>query len=199
MVYAHDGRQERSVATARAGDGAFLFLSRPGVDFALTGGVGRYESLFGPGDLSSWVRAAFQLDVSVSDGAYAQALRLRRALWELIGAGLEGARLPAQAESVLNAAARHAPMTRQLDKSAAGWHWHTPLRLAEVMSSVARDAIELLAVEERSRLRQCAGHNCALVFFDDSRSGRRRWCAPQRCGDRTRARDYRARSRTTTQ
>lgn len=195
MAHAHDGRCERSVASARAGDGSFLFLSRTGVDFALTGGVSGYESLFGVTDLQSWVRAGFRLDVDVSDKAFADALTLRRALWQLFRASLDGQPLSAAAISVLNSAARSAPMTRQLDRSAEGWRWQRPVSLAEVMSAVSRDAIELLAVDDRSRLRECAAHNCALIFFDDSRSGRRRWCAPQRCGDRARARDYRARQK----
>lgn len=58
---------------------------------------------------------------------------------------------------------------------------------------VARDAVDLFAAGDPARLRRCQGRQCALVFYDDSRSGARRWCAPERCGDRTRARVYRAR------
>ncbi|MBA3584454.1 MAG: CGNR zinc finger domain-containing protein, partial [Gemmatimonadetes bacterium] len=42
-------------------------------------------------------------------------------------------------------------------------------------------------------VRQCESRDCALLFFDDSRPGKRRWCSPGRCGDRARARAYRAR------
>lgn len=196
MVHAHDGHRERSVATVRAGDGSFLFLSRISIDFALTGGVLGYESLFGTQDLTSWVRAGLQLEVEVSDEEFAEAVVLRRALWRMFQASLDGKALPPAAISVLNSASRTEPMTRQLDRSTLGWHWREPVNLGEVMSTVARDAIEMLAVEDRSRLRECAGDNCALIFFDDSRSGARRWCAPQRCGDRTRARDYRSRRKS---
>lgn len=218
MAYAHDGRQERPVATARAGDGSFLFLSRPALDFAITGGVGGYEALHAPEDLRRWVRAAFQLLVDVRGEDWEQALALRRAIWQLARASIEGARLPPAALGVVNRAARVLPITRQLDRSPPadhpddpgqpglrvplpgnhGWHWRRPATLREVLSAVARDAIELLALDDPGRLRVCAGHNCALIFFDDSRSGGRRWCAPQRCGDRTRARDYRARNRPPT-
>lgn len=208
MVHAHDGRRMRSVATARAGDGSFLFLSRPALDFAVTGGIGGYESLHAVTDLRLWVRAAYQVAVDVTDHGRKEALTLRSAIWQLVRAALDGTRLPAAAVSVLNTAARAGPITRQLDRSvqsdrtgsaeqAPAWHWHTPTTLSAVLSAVARDAIELLAVDDRSRLRVCAADNCALIFYDDSRSGRRRWCAPQRCGDRTRARDYRSRRRTT--
>ncbi|MDQ3054120.1 MAG: ABATE domain-containing protein [Actinomycetota bacterium] len=208
MVYAHDGQRPRSVATARAGDGSFLFLSRPALDFAITGGIGGYESLHSVIDIQSWVRAAFQISVDVSPADWDPALALRAAIWQLVRARLEGARLPAGAISVINTAARSSPMARQLDGSvspdpsgpsghAPAWHWHTPVTVLGVLSTVARDAIEVLAVENGSRLRECAADECALIFYDDSRSGRRRWCAAQRCGDRTRARDYRSRQRTT--
>lgn len=197
MAHAHDGRRVRSVAAARAGDGSFLFLSRPGIDFAITGGIGGYEALRGPGDLRTWVRAAYQLDVDVPDHGWAEALSLRAAIWQVVRASLDGRRLPTTAVSVLNAAARSGPITRQLERSGRSWSWHTPATLAQVLSAVARDAIELLAVDDRSRLRECADASCALIFYDDSRSGRRRWCAPQRCGDRTRARDYRSRKHGT--
>ena len=197
MAHAHDGRRERSVATARAGDGTFLFLSRMAVDFALTGGVLGYESLFGRTDLQSWVQAGFHVEVEVSDDGFAEARGMRQALWQVFRASLDDDRLPAAAISVLNSMSRLPPITRQLDRSVKGWHWQQPISLGQVMSAVARDAIELLAVQDRCRLRECAADNCALIFFDDSRSGRRRWCAPQRCGDRTRARDYRSRQKTT--
>jgi len=122
---------------------------------------------------------------------------MRQALWQVFRASLDDDRLPAAAISVLNSMSRLPPITRQLDRSVKGWHWQQPISLGQVMSAVARDAIELLAVQDRCRLRECAADNCALIFFDDSRSGRRRWCAPQRCGDRTRARDYRSRQKTT--
>lgn len=186
------------MATARAGDGSYLFLSRPALDFAITGGVSGYESLHAACDLRNWVRAAYQVDVDVPDDGWTQALALRRAIWQLVRAALDGTRLSPTATSALNAAARGRPITRQLDTSVRSWNWHTPATLSEVLSAVARDAIDLLAVGDRSRLRECAADNCALIFYDDSRSGRRRWCAPQRCGDRTRARDYRSRHRTTT-
>lgn len=199
MVYAHDGRRERSVATVRAGDGSFLFLSRPALDFADTGGVGGYESLDAATDLQRWVRAAFRLDVDVTNDGWKEGLALRRAIWELVRANLQGLAEPASAISVINTAARRGSIARQLDRSAQRWHWARPASLHGVLSAVARDAIDVLAVEDRSRLRECAADNCALVFYDDSRSGRRRWCAAQRCGDRTRARTYRSRQKTTTQ
>lgn len=77
-------------------------------------------------DLQSWVRAGFQLEVDVNDHGLAEALTLRGALWRVLRASLDGNPLPEMAISVLNSAARTAPMARQLDRSAQGWRWQRP-------------------------------------------------------------------------
>ena len=45
-----------------------------------------------------------------------------------------------------------------------------------------------------TRLRQCAGDNCALLFLDTSRPGKRRWCSMERCGNRNKVREFRSRA-----
>jgi predicted RNA-binding Zn ribbon-like protein len=76
------------------------------------------------------------------------------------------------------------------------------VRLAQALSSVARDAVALLTevgfddleAEARSaRLSRCSAPDCGLVFYDSSRGGTRRWCSMQRCGNRAKVRAHRAR------
>ena len=74
--------------------------------------------------------------------------------------------------------------------------WREP-SAAQALSDIARDAIALLAdPAQHARLRRCASPDCDLIFYDSSRPGRRRWCSTERCGDRMRARAYRARHRS---
>ncbi len=61
-------------------------------------------------DIQSWVRAAFQISVDVLPADWDPALALRAAIWQLVRATLEGARLPAGAISVINTAARTGPI-----------------------------------------------------------------------------------------
>ena len=49
--------------------------------------------------------------------------------------------------------------------------------------------------QEPERIRYCANVECRWVFFDRSRSGRRRWCHPESCGNRMKVRAFRARQR----
>ena len=44
-----------------------------------------------------------------------------------------------------------------------------------------------------TRLSRCSADDCALVFYDSSRGGTRRWCSMQRCGNRAKVRAHRAR------
>jgi len=51
------------------------------------------------------------------------------------------------------------------------------------------DALRV-AEEHPDRLRSCSDGHCTLWFVDTSRSGRRRWCSMERCGNRAKARRH---------
>jgi predicted RNA-binding Zn ribbon-like protein len=54
-----------------------------------------------------------------------------------------------------------------------------------LLAAVARSAAELVGAGEQSRVRQCANANCQILFCDDSRTHRRRWCSMALCGNRS--------------
>ncbi|MFI6941675.1 CGNR zinc finger domain-containing protein [Streptomyces sp. NPDC050418] len=63
-----------------------------------------------------------------------------------------------------------------------------------LLAAVARDLIELLTDPvAASRIRQCEGDNCSLVYLDTSRGRRRRWCSSEVCGNRERVARHRRR------
>jgi predicted RNA-binding Zn ribbon-like protein len=67
------------------------------------------------------------------------------------------------------------------------WCWqdrHAPVVLARVL-------VEELQALDPPRLRRCARPECALVFYDTTRSGTRRWHAESPCGWRERQRRHR--------
>ncbi|BCB84767.1 CGNR zinc finger domain-containing protein [Phytohabitans suffuscus] len=66
----------------------------------------------------------------------------------------------------------------------------------EVLSAIARDAIELFSGPTRDRVRECEHEDCTVLFVDTSRSGNRRWCAMSPCGNKINSHMYRARQRT---
>lgn len=69
-----------------------------------------------------------------------------------------------------------------------------PRTPAEAAGRLARHAVDDLAGPARELLRFCGDTDCAGIFLDHS--GRRRWCADERCGVRARVRAHRARART---
>jgi predicted RNA-binding Zn ribbon-like protein len=71
--------------------------------------------------------------------------------------------------------------------------WVSERPLEAALATIARDAIDLLTGALAGRIRECAAPDCALLFVDSSRPGRRRWCAGEACGNRTRTKAYRQR------
>jgi predicted RNA-binding Zn ribbon-like protein len=60
---------------------------------------------------------------------------------------------------------------------------------------VTRSAASLLTSPQLTRVRECAGHPCGWLFLDHSKNGSRRWCDMADCGNRAKARRYRARKK----
>jgi predicted RNA-binding Zn ribbon-like protein len=58
---------------------------------------------------------------------------------------------------------------------------------AAALSTVARDSIDLFTGAFADRLRECDSPECALLFVDTSRPGRRRWCSSDACGSKDRS------------
>ena len=167
---------------------AFRFLGRLCIDLA------EFETLNRPRDLGRWL-AESSLAVGVTAVApdVAAAKRLRRAIWNGAASVVDGG-APAAAElEAINEAAARPPLVPALAGEAREWRDPQP---AQALSDIARDAIALFSdPAQRARLRRCESPDCELIFYDSSRPGRRRWCSTERCGDRMRARAYRARHR----
>jgi predicted RNA-binding Zn ribbon-like protein len=60
---------------------------------------------------------------------------------------------------------------------------------------VVLSAVELLESDELAKVRQCANDPCGWLFVDRSRNGSRRWCSSSDCGNESRVRRFRARTR----
>ncbi|MEV0678795.1 CGNR zinc finger domain-containing protein [Actinosynnema sp. NPDC050436] len=78
------------------------------------------------------------------------------------------------------------------------WQWHVPTRpdasLADRLAAVV--GVGLLGVVRalgHDRFRACAAPGCRGVFVDASRAGRRRYCSPERCGNRVNVANHRRR------
>ena len=64
-----------------------------------------------------------------------------------------------------------------------------------IAAMVAYRMVEHVLPQPADRLRMCGGTNCAWVFIDSSKAGRRRWCDMAMCGNVAKAQRFYARSR----
>lgn len=167
------------------------------LDFAYTGdygyGVPEWDNLHGPHDLGVWLADRFgPLAAEPSDADLAESLRLRSAISRAALDLADGQRVIADDVDAINAAAAAAsPPVPHLD---GGTTTAPATEVSAALSAMARDAIAVFSAG-RERIRRCGAEDCAMVFHDTSRPGTRRWCSMRRCGNRTKVRTHRSRTR----
>lgn len=187
---AHDGKPYRF------DPGAFC------LELLTTGGPGafaRYEVLHEPADLAAWAarsRLPGGLEPTVSPDELSQARVLRDALFLLAADRAHGRALQPRHLDIVNAAAAGLPLVSCLTPEGTR-AWAPGATGSQLLSTVARDAIDLFTGPHAHRIRECGAHNCHLLFVDTSRPGRRRWCAMEHCGNREKVRAHRARASRT--
>lgn len=170
--------------------------------FLMTGGHtpirSHFETLTKPEDLEAWLSNEFDLVLSLPiDSAELDAAHtVRESAFNIIRAR-SGANQPTASDfEQLNHHAQPEPLTPMLGPNGQH-HWVSPARVTAALSTIARDAIDLLGSPDAERTRECENPNCELVFVDVSPPGRRRWCAMGRCGNRAKTRAYRQRQSPT--
>ena len=181
--------------------GAFLFdAGSLSLDFVHSGGIGRwavFESLHEPLDLVRWLAEpplGLPRELAATEDDLADARSLRHAMSLVVRAVAAGARPPTDAVDAVNAAAASPTLAPQLDPRTGERAWAQPVTVHRALAALARDLVQVLTGPSASRIRECAADDCQLVFVDVSRSGRRRWCAMQRCGNRAKVRTHRSRT-----
>ncbi|NUP50111.1 MAG: hypothetical protein HOW97_22780 [Catenulispora sp.] len=156
---------------------------------------GEYERLRAPEDLTRWYREVGLLDeaITVTRPGLDSARTLREAIYRGAKALIAGRDLTAADEALINTAATAPPLTPVLHGGARRLTAPKSGAQAAALSTVARDAIDLFTGTHADRIRECASPECALLFVDTSRPGRRRWCSNEACGSKDRSAAYRRR------
>ena len=150
-----------------------------------------FERLLEPEDLARWMLEAGMLETAppVSQGQLHAARGLREVINRLARPGLEP-RLDDH-ERLNRWSARPALAPQLADNGELVWVGARPVEA--MLSTIARDAVDLLSGPVAGRVRECSAPDCALLYVDLSRPGRRRWCSGEACGNRTRTKSYRQR------
>jgi predicted RNA-binding Zn ribbon-like protein len=150
------------------------------------------EDLSDGAALAAWVRqfgpVAPPPAGSVPTAILAAARRLREAVHALVVAGAAAA--PAAVRDVVNEAASRSVPVPFLDAGGAP-RWQAADPVTATLALVARDALDLVTSPAAARVRACADPACGALFLDASRTGTRRWCSADPCGNRARKRQVR--------
>ena len=184
-----------------SGDGtrAFRFLGgRPCLDLTATAGERerRAERLHTPQDLANWLVGAGLADEppAPSRQDLARARTLREAVYQTIKRRMAGQPPGPGHLAIINTwAGRPPPRTWLEGEDGQLRARQAATTVAALLASVARDAVDLLGSPLADRIRECAAEDCAQLFLDTSRAGRRRWCSMATCGARAKMAAYRAR------
>jgi predicted RNA-binding Zn ribbon-like protein len=126
----------------------------------------------------------------------AAARRVREALRALMAAN-NGVSVRKEAAVALNEAARRAGLGARFEPNGTA-------RLEPAARGVDGALGRLLAIVAAAmgdgswtRLKACRAESCRWAFYDHARNRSRHWCSMAVCGNRTKARAYRARARGT--
>jgi predicted RNA-binding Zn ribbon-like protein len=169
------------------------------LDLAHTGGDGPYavfELLHEASDVSRWLGVIAGLDtIEAAEADVPDTRALRRAVWNAAHDAIGGHPPAGPDRAAINRAAARLPPVPLLEASGES-SVVRPLAASQVLSMLARDAVDLFAGPLASRIRVCAAADCGLLYVDQSRTGNRQWCSMQRCGTRAKVRTHRARSRS---
>ena len=124
---------------------------------------------------------------------HARMSEVREALQRWIASG--SAPEPAVVESI-NRAGSAVPLKLVIDQSGSARLGSVSSSPVDVAMGAVLDAVhEVVRLGLWGRLRICANPSCGWVFFDRSRNRSKVWCEMAECGNRAKARRYRARRR----
>ena len=121
---------------------------------------------------------------------------LREALAEIFYARLDGRSPSAAARSALERSFKAALLKQKLNWKQSPrleWQWpEEPADPALPLWALSLSAADLLTTEAVGRVRACENLECRWLFLDSSKNHTRRWCDMKVCGNRMKARRFKA-------
>src|SRR5213082_4131908 len=154
------------------------------------------ETFVDPGALRDWlaVQGLLSADEILSEADLRQAIAVREALRKALLAN-NGVPVDSAALDTLNSAAKSAELVVRFGDEGTG-------SLAPVRPGLDGALGRLLAIAHGamhdgtwSRLKACPAEDCEWAFYDSSKNRSRTWCNMAVCGNREKARAFRARHR----
>ena len=140
-------------------------------------------------------RKRVSADPDAAERVLAKIHRVRDAVRKVAYAVAENRPAPASALAEVNRALRAREII-ELEPAADGitvGHRHVGDPVDDALARLTHPVVQAIAAGHEDRIRICANDECRWVFYDESRTGRRRWCDMATCGNRAKAARHRAR------
>ena len=120
-------------------------------------------------------------------------IELREAIAEIFYARLDGRGPAAVSLRTLERSIKEARFQQQLRWKQERLEWNWRENDAELpLWALSVSASDLLTSEAMDRVRQCDNSECRWLFLDTSKNHTRRWCDMKVCGNRMKARRFKA-------
>jgi predicted RNA-binding Zn ribbon-like protein len=184
----------------------------PGVALDFANSVGKLQ---GYDDLLTWSQQADQIGPvsrrhlsAGSERAKAEAFKesqvLGANLSTLFRAAARHQKLPQAALDHLNSLVHKTAAWRQIStcedddqgrRISCGWDFKGAPPAA-LLGPIVWRAVELLETGPLDRVKECPADDCGWLFLDTSKNRSRQWCSMQTCGNVSKVRRFRERSKT---
>jgi predicted RNA-binding Zn ribbon-like protein len=136
-------------------------------------------------------------DPAAAERVLAKIRRVRDSVRKVAYAVAENRPAPVPALNEVNRALRAREII-ELEPAADGitvGHRHVGDPVDDALARLAQPIVQAIASGHEDRIRICANDECRWIFYDESRTGRRRWCDMSTCGNRAKAARHRARKK----
>jgi predicted RNA-binding Zn ribbon-like protein len=120
---------------------------------------------------------------------------LREAAAMVLYASLDGEEMPASTVATLERYFKRARQSQRLHPAEAklAWELSSAASFPELpLWLLSLSAAELMTSNEMERVRACGNPECRWLFLDTSKNHTRRWCDMKVCGNRMKARRFKA-------
>lgn len=149
------------------------------------------ELLNSPQEFYSWVNGAgLSIDDDIKSQDLSIILEFREALSHVFTATLNDRAIPSKALDIINKHLINHGVEQKLKRVQGRLEIHsvnTKMSQEQLLGHIANEAALLLVSNKLEKLKKCANPKCILLFIDTSKSGKRRWCSMDVCGNRAKA------------
>jgi predicted RNA-binding Zn ribbon-like protein len=140
-------------------------------------------------------------DPAAAERVLGRIRRVRDAMRKVAYAVAENRPAPSSALAEVNRALRAREII-ELEPAADGitvGHRHVGDPVDDALARLTQPVVQAIATGHEDRIRICGNDECRWIFYDESPTGRRRWCDMATCGNRAKAARHRARRKAAEQ